>query len=278
MHRSSGNPAVAFVLSAIWIALSIGFSGALLRFLPGNTDWLGPLLTASLLFGGFYLIAVRLIPERRPLSSAGFVRRPSAGAELALGVALGWGSAIALVLPGLLSRHLQLTFQTGPDAWRQTFTALFSILCTALAAQLILSGLAFRLLLETIRPAAAVLAVMLLAMLWSSRMLPGQRFAAVVCALATLISCVAWLRTRAIWLPLGMQAAFSVVLGLLFGLPLFGGEQIAFGLVRGTVGGPLWLTGQGSGPLGSLIADAFAAAGADRRRSHNPRLRLALYV
>jgi uncharacterized protein len=64
---------------------------------------------------------------------------------------------------------------------------------------------------------------------------------------------VAYLRTRTLWLPLGIHWAWNWALGALFGLPVSGITDLApHPLMRGTDHGPAWLTGGSYGIEGGL--------------------------
>jgi len=57
---------------------------------------------------------------------------------------------------------------------------------------------------------------------------------------------IAYLRTRALWLPWGIHFGWNAMLGVGFGLPVSGTLQFQT-VVAGTAEGPLWLTGGGYG-------------------------------
>ena len=72
-------------------------------------------------------------------------------------------------------------------------------------------------------------------------------------ALAGVWLAVAYLRTRSLWLPLGVHWAWNWALGSLFGLPVSGITTIAPNpLLHGTDLGPAWLTGGSYGVEGGL--------------------------
>lgn len=72
-------------------------------------------------------------------------------------------------------------------------------------------------------------------------------------ALAGVWLAVAYLRTRSLWLPLGVHWAWNWALGSLFGLPVSGITTIAPNpLLRGSDLGPAWLTGGSYGIEGGL--------------------------
>ncbi len=72
-------------------------------------------------------------------------------------------------------------------------------------------------------------------------------------ALAGVWLAIAYLRTRSLWLPLGVHWAWNWALGSLFGLPVSGITTIAPNpLLHGTDLGPAWLTGGSYGIEGGV--------------------------
>jgi hypothetical protein len=65
--------------------------------------------------------------------------------------------------------------------------------------------------------------------------------------------CIAYLRTRSLWLPIGIHFVWNFLQGFLFGLPVSG---IVFSatVLTARVQGPAWLTGGNYGPEGGLLA------------------------
>src|SRR3978361_1146551 len=105
------SPARLFVVACFWVAVSLTAGRIAAVHSPAAyADLVPQVVIAVLLFGGFYLLARAAVPDLRPLSSVGFVRRPGADREFGLGLALGWAVAIALLLPALLTSNLHLGF------------------------------------------------------------------------------------------------------------------------------------------------------------------------
>ena len=71
---------------------------------------------------------------------------------------------------------------------------------------------------------------------------------------------VAYLRTRALWLPWGIHFGWNLTLGLLFGLPLSGFRN--YNLLRYTQAyGPTWLTGGKYGVEASMTGTCAIVLG-----------------
>lgn len=71
---------------------------------------------------------------------------------------------------------------------------------------------------------------------------------------------LAYLKTRGLWLPIGLHFAWNYSLGFLYSLPL-SGLRLERVLWRVEGGGPGWISGGGYGPEGSLVC-ALIAIGA----------------
>lgn len=63
---------------------------------------------------------------------------------------------------------------------------------------------------------------------------------------------VAYLRTRSLWLPLGVHWAWNWALGWFFGVPISGINLVSHPLLKATDAGPAWLTGGNYGIEGGL--------------------------
>ncbi|MGI4758022.1 MAG: hypothetical protein ACRYGF_14365 [Janthinobacterium lividum] len=247
------SPAALFVLVSAWIVVSL--AGGRLAGTLSPLAWYDlsrEATTSAMLFAGFYLVAKLGIPDLRALSSVGFVRRPGWSTEFGMGIALGWGIALALILPALLSGNLHLQFAWDSMSLLQSAISIVTLLAWALLTQLILSGLPVRLLVRAIGPGWTTAAIIFVSLLIA---MPGGTDlgrSILFTALASGLFVTAFLRTRAIWLSLGMQIGWTVVLEVLFGAtsPY---SPTASGVVSNTTGGPTWLTGAPFGPECSII-------------------------
>jgi membrane protease YdiL (CAAX protease family) len=62
-----------------------------------------------------------------------------------------------------------------------------------------------------------------------------------------------YLRSRSLWLPLGIHFGWNFALGFMFGLPVSGMSEFAV-VVRGSTSGRPWLTGGAYGVENSALA------------------------
>ena len=86
--------------------------------------------------------------------------------------------------------------------------------------------------------------------LWNPNVVRGVTFANT--ALAGVWLAIAYLRTRSLWLPLGVHWSWNWALGSVFGLPVSGITIVSQPLLRGKDIGPAWLTGGSYGIEGGV--------------------------
>ena len=77
--------------------------------------------------------------------------------------------------------------------------------------------------------------------------------------LAGILLAIAYLRTRGLWMPLGIHFMWNYVQGVVLGLPVSG--YYFRGFLKPRVSGAAWLTGAGYGPEGGVLATAAVGAG-----------------
>jgi hypothetical protein len=258
-----------FVTALVWYMCSRVLSesaanGLSVRF---GLDDLRPLLESLFLLFlvvcGFALL--RVIEQRRaPLRlTLGLPRRSTSRGEWGLGLAFGWGLAVAVVLPMTLGRTLNVQLWTAPRAFELLVLSLVTLALAGVAHILGVYGYGFQRLIEATGPTRATLILVGLAALHAglrptSYGTPdGTRI--LVEMMFTLVLCLCWLRTHGLWLGWGLQLGWTASIGVIFGLPLNG--DISFSSVVDTrASGPLWLTGGSYGPAAAAFLILLLAA------------------
>lgn len=84
-------------------------------------------------------------------------------------------------------------------------------------------------------------------------------FGLAVAGLGGLVLAYAFRRTGAIWFAIGFHAALAYSEDYIFGVPDSGGNAAQGALLHASARGPLWLSGGGVGPEGSILALAVIA-------------------
>lgn len=221
--------------------------------------WFRLLLLPVLL--GLYALLSRVL-EGRPPGSVGLAFHPRWKNELLLGVAAGAAmillAAAAECLGGAASFSLALA---SPG---RVFLAgiFFLVLLTVVAVdeELIFRGYPFQRLVEITGPVLAVLISSAVFGLAHFR----NPFHTWISTLNTIVVgfllAICYLRTHALWLPIGIHFAWNFVQGFVLGLPV-SGVVFPDSILHAKISGPLWLTGGAYGPEGSILCLGVIAAG-----------------
>lgn len=204
---------------------------------------------------GFSAMAMLGQRQSRPLAEMGLARRPGAVHEWTLGAALGWTGIVLAILPVALIGGLVITLNDQSMLFGLTsFCVDFLTLLTAsLAAEVLFRGYPFQRLIDT---TGVTLAALLVSLLFAiDRMGSDQLslFNFLVTFLMGLLLCMAYLRTRALWVGWGFHFAWSATTAILFGLPVSGHTEFS-PIISTYTAGPEWLTGGAAGLEGSAVS------------------------
>ena len=258
---------VALIVSAyVVVGLTLGFLLGPKVVSPSarGLDFLLQLFLVNLLLLPALLAVFKFLTsafEKKPLGSMGLAFHAGWSRELALGLALGAAMMLGIAVFERALGLASFQWSTSPSALGAALVAGSGVLLLMAAAteELTFRGYPFQRLVDWLGPIPAVLAVSAtfgLAHLgnpnhtWASAlntMLVGITFA------------VAYLRTRALWMPIGMHFIWNFLQGVILGLPL-SGLDFPVTLLRARVGGAVWLTGGAYGPEGGLLASAAIVA------------------
>jgi membrane protease YdiL (CAAX protease family) len=233
-------------------------SGLAFRFdLADEQPLMQALFLLFLAVSGFALLRV-LERRKAPLRLAlGLPLRPTSGEEWATGAAIGWGLAIASILPMFMARALSVQMWTAPRAFLLLGLSLLTLGAGTLAHALGIYGYGFQRLIEATGPVRATLVLVALAAIHAG-LTPtayGTPDATriLVEMLATLLLCLCWCRTHGLWLGWGLHFAWAASTGALFGLPL-GGDTSFSSVVDMRAVGRVWLTGGDYGPAAATFS------------------------
>lgn len=262
------RPIWRFFLSAILIFLALVAVNLALAFIFGlarkppevlTSLALASLLLCPTLLGIFEVLTGAF--EHKPLGSAGLAFCGRWKTELGIGLAVG--AAMILVVGGL-ERLLgvgEFSWSPSPPG-RVLVSGLFMFLVIFVAAtneELMFRGYAFQRLVEAAGPAGAVaLSSALFGLLHL-----GNPFHTWTSTLNTMLVgiplAVAYLRTRLLWMPIGIHFAWNFVQGFGLGLPV-SGLPPPFSVCKAQVSANDLLTGGNYGPEGGLLATGVILA------------------
>ncbi|UCC82771.1 MAG: CPBP family intramembrane metalloprotease [Gemmatimonadota bacterium] len=212
-------------------------------------------LGMAVLVASFVLIRAA---DRKPFAALGFPARREAAVDFAKGAAIGGGIIAAVVVLQTLLGWLR----PAPDAgtlvgWLGQLASLAVALAIAAAAEeLLLRGYPFQVLVEG---AGVVLAVVLSSAVFAAIHLNNPEVGAIALlniGLAGVLFAAAYLRTRSLWVPIGMHWAWNFVMVAFFDLPVSGIVIDMPGYDTVELGPDLY-TGGAFGPEGGLVTTLF---------------------
>lgn len=250
------QPVWAFVLSALLSAVAFLAAGYLAGMVTGDHVLIFELvfrsLLAALLLAMFlWLLTVADHVEKCRLARLGLPAVRGWRKHFLIGLAMGGLLTTLGVVPILIwSSHTTRVRWTLHSAG-QAGVVLIVLVTGALAEELMFRGYPFQHLEAGIGPTGAIL---VFSVLFGAVHLGNPNASSLGLINTVLIGvmlAIAYLRTRALWLPWGIHLGWNATLGLLFGLPV-SGIRLFNVVIRTSVTGPRWLTGGDYGLEASL--------------------------
>lgn len=260
MPAAHGNPPLSrvrafgyFVIAVIYFFFSQTVAHAVSRLFPGLwPELIERLLLVALLLIGYGFMGRAFQEQDHPLAAMGLAVRRGWREEFGRGAALGWGMLVACILPMLFTGGLLFSFYTSSRQYMVLLFDLVVLAVAALAEEIAFRGYPFQRLIDAIGPFWATLvlsAVFGLAHIFNPS---STAISIVVTMVAGWFLSIAYLRTRALWLPWGWHFAWNASMALLFGLPISGLTRFSPVVQSDTIG-PSWLTGGYYGPEASIV-------------------------
>ena len=213
-----------------------------------------------LLLLGYAAMGFWLDRQQHPVAAQGLPRRRGWPGEAGLGLALGWGLALACVLFMVVGGGIAIVLVLGPSAWGWLVVDAVFFALVALAEEVAFRGYGFQQFERAVGPLGAALgfaayyAIVQTLLPGSTQIVPGSTHASVAVSIGlSLALSIAYLRTRALWVSWGINFGWKASRALLFGLAISGVSNRS-PVVQGNPMGPFWLTGGGYGLDGSWVA------------------------
>ncbi len=201
------------------------------------------------------LLTMRIF-DRRPLSDIGLGGGVGSGRNFGLGLLLSAGAATAMLTAPLLAGTGHLVLRANSQfSWASLLFYLAAIVFGAAGEEMIYRGYAFQLLVQRIGPFATVLPVGVLFGFAHSNNPNATKLALLNTILWGILLGFAFLRSRDLWLPIGLHYGWNAVLPL-FGVNLSG---LTIDVTRYSYRwdlSPLW-SGGAYGPEGGLLTTIF---------------------
>ena len=234
------------------LARSLALSGARGLVGDGLSPLFGQAMLVFLLIVGYAAMGFWLDHQRDAMSEQGLPYRSGWTREVGMGLATGWGIAVACVLPLALFGGIVISFSPEASQWGWLVADVAFFALAALAEEIAFRGYAFQRFERAVGSLGAALGFAII-YAFLQELLPGANHAsfAVSFVLALVLS-TCYLRTRALWMSWGLNFGWKASRALLIGLTVNGNSSHS-PIVQGDPMGPLWLTGGGFGLDGSWL-------------------------
>jgi hypothetical protein len=211
------------------------------------------LLLVLLLLAGYAALGMRFDREEHPVTEQGLPRRRGFCREAGMGLALGWGLALACLVPMAIFGGVAVSLTTHLDNWGWLAVEVVFFALAALAEEIGFRGYGFQRFVDAVGPTGASLVYAAFYAILQSR-IPGSSRATLFVAVAfSLLLSNAYLRTRALWVSWGVNFGWKASRALLFGLAVNGVNSHS-PVVQGDPLGPFWLSGGAFGLEASWFA------------------------
>ena len=251
------------VLLVVWVGVGVTVA------VPFTASDLAESLHVVLVLNAVVGLAGAVIPlvfmvrvvERIPLAAFGVGFNRGWRYDLALGLLIGL--VMVLVLLGAAAAVTELDVRWGSREddrfWIAPLLTVAAIVVSAASEELVFRGYPMQVLMTGIGRWPAVSVMSLLFGLVHQANPNFTWLGLMNTILAGVLLSVAYLRTRSLWLPYGIHAAWNLGLGPILGFPVSGLEMASIWTTRGS--GVEWIAGGPYGPEGGLIGTiVFAAA------------------
>ncbi|MGO8788214.1 MAG: lysostaphin resistance A-like protein [Terriglobia bacterium] len=253
------RPIWRFLLSVVFLFAVFVFVQEIVGavFLTGNIH---PSLFVALFWQSLVLLLAIIavfklmtaVFDRRPLGCVGLAFHSRWWRELSRGLAVGAAMLFLTAAVEWGCGFAHFTFVPHPMLRAGSFTCLmFAVAATNEEA--IFRGYPFQRLVESITPAGGIAATSVLFGLVHFANPHRTWISTLNTALIGIPFAIAYLRTRSLWMPIGMHFIWNFLLGFFLGLPV-SGLTIPVSVFAARVRGPVWLTGGDYGPEGGLVA------------------------
>ncbi len=204
------------------------------------------------------LLTMRIF-DRRPFTDIGLRGGSASGLNFGLGLLLGAAAAALMLIAPLIAGTGHLAMRNDAVfSWPSLLFYLVALGIAAAGEEMIFRGYAFQLLIEKIGPFATILPVSVIFGLAHSSNPHSSRIGVLNTVLWGIVLGYAFLRSRDLWLPIGLHYGWNLILPL-FGVNLSGLTiEVTRYYYRWDLL-PLW-SGGDYGPEGGLLATIFIAA------------------
>jgi membrane protease YdiL (CAAX protease family) len=214
----------------------------------------------AITFAGWLML--RFI-DRRPFVSIGLKLSSNAGKELFQGTLLGSGmmSLIFVIEYSMGIVHIEFREVTMLQGGVIFFNSLLLYMTVGYGEEFLFRGYIFQIFIEGTNKVIATLTIALLFAFAHSKNPNASLFGLINVGLAGIWLSIAYFKTKALWLPIGLHISWNFFQGFVYSFPVSGTTSDKEQIGKAIVSGPDWLTGGAFGPEGGALATVMLIVG-----------------
>ena len=240
------------MFAVISILLGTTFAFPLARAFP-DLSLLPPLvILVAMLVAGWVMTK---FVNGKPFGAIGLSFHPAMFRELGIGVLIGFAMILGVFLAEVISGCLSVSWRglTPVSVVRVLILSFITFGIGVVAEEVAFRGYLFQTMIQavTFLPATVLMAILFALV---HRLNPGITWLGLVnVGIAGVWLSIAYMKTRSLWLPIGLHWAWNFSQTTMFGLPTSGIDGASFRLLDVVQRGPEWVTGGVFGPEGGVL-------------------------
>ncbi len=214
----------------------------------------------AITFAGWLML--RFI-DRRPFVSIGLTFRSHSGKELFQGLLLGSSmmSLIFVIEYSFGMVHIEFRDVSVQQGLLIFLNSLLLYVAVGYGEEFLFRGYVFQVFIEGTNKVIATLVIALLFAFAHSKNPNASLFGLINVGLAGIWLSIAYFKTNALWLPIGLHISWNFFQGFVYSFPVSGTTSDKEQIGRAIVSGPEWFTGGAFGPEGGALATILLIIG-----------------
>ncbi len=201
--------------------------------------------------------------DRRPFISVGLQVNKNSVKELGQGTILGFGMMSLIFIAEYSTGMVRIEFFefTGIEFAQTLAFSVFTYTVVGYGEELLFRGYILQSFAEGTNKLIAMLTISILFGFAHSQNPNVTPFSIANIVLAGIWLTVAYYKTNALWLPIGLHFSWNFTQGFIFSFPVSGTTSLHQQIGTATQSGPDWITGGTFGPEGGALATIIIVAG-----------------
>lgn len=253
--RSGWRMSIFLLIAA---AFSIGISNPIVRLLKQIPDF--NIQMPGTYIGYFVItlagwVMLKFI-DKRPFVSIGLKVSSNAGKELFQGVLLGSGMMSLIFVIEYSTGMVYIEFRdvTIQQGLMVFLNSILLYIAVGYGEEFLFRGYFFQVFVEGTNKVIATLTLAVFFAFAHSKNPNVSLFGLINVGLAGIWLSIAYFKTKALWLPIGLHISWNFFQGFVYSFPVSGTSSDREQIGKAIVSGPDWLTGGAFGPEGGALA------------------------